>query len=313
MASPVIGRDREFAALLDCWATPSTSDSARTGPRVAVIQADAGLGKTTLVDAVINELNSQASRVLIGRARLHSPAPYDWLAAVLSAHATAPLPIPADARAWLAQLPDVPADRYAPAALLRLAVHAVRALTTGGPALIVAEDLHALDPASLSLLAELAGSPDLDALMVVSTRPPAQALSPDLTSRTLARLHASPGALRLRLRLRPLSVADVAAYLGDAPPGRAAVVHQQTGGNPYRLAELVADGLPEPPAPELTAREYEVLRCLAEGMSNKLIARALQISSRTVAVHVSNLLRKTGSASRTEAALWAVRNSTVSR
>ena len=57
---------------------------------------------------------------------------------------------------------------------------------------------------------------------------------------------------------------------------------------------------------DLTAREREVLSCLAEGMSNKQVARSLGISIRTVTVHVSNLLRKTRSASRTEAALWAV-------
>ncbi|MGH3747927.1 MAG: response regulator transcription factor, partial [Micromonosporaceae bacterium] len=61
------------------------------------------------------------------------------------------------------------------------------------------------------------------------------------------------------------------------------------------------------PGAELTARESQVLRCLASGMSNKQIARSLGISVRTVTVHVSNLLRKTGAASRTEAALWAVR------
>jgi len=58
--------------------------------------------------------------------------------------------------------------------------------------------------------------------------------------------------------------------------------------------------------PDLTAREREVIGHLAEGMSNKQIARVLGISVRTVTVHVSNLLRKTGAASRTEAALWAV-------
>jgi DNA-binding NarL/FixJ family response regulator len=63
---------------------------------------------------------------------------------------------------------------------------------------------------------------------------------------------------------------------------------------------------------ELTAREREVLGCLAEGMSNKQIASALGISVRTVTVHVSNLLRKTGSASRTEAALLAVRATAAS-
>ena len=68
---------------------------------------------------------------------------------------------------------------------------------------------------------------------------------------------------------------------------------------------------PDPAASELTAREIEVLCCLAEGMSNKQVARSLGISIRTVTVHVSNLLRKTRSASRTEAALWAVRHRLV--
>ena len=59
---------------------------------------------------------------------------------------------------------------------------------------------------------------------------------------------------------------------------------------------------------DLTAREIEVLGCLAAGMSNQQVASSLGISIRTVTVHVSNLLRKTRSASRTEAALWALRH-----
>ncbi|UWP84673.1 helix-turn-helix domain-containing protein [Dactylosporangium fulvum] len=59
---------------------------------------------------------------------------------------------------------------------------------------------------------------------------------------------------------------------------------------------------------DLTAREIEVLGCLAAGMTNQQVASSLGISIRTVTVHVSNLLRKTGAASRTEAALWAVRH-----
>ena len=62
------------------------------------------------------------------------------------------------------------------------------------------------------------------------------------------------------------------------------------------------------PGGELTAREREVLACLASGMSNRQVARSLGISVRTVGVHVSNLLRKTGTGSRTEAALWAVQH-----
>jgi DNA-binding NarL/FixJ family response regulator len=52
----------------------------------------------------------------------------------------------------------------------------------------------------------------------------------------------------------------------------------------------------------LTAREYDVLEQLALGRTDKQIAAALFISRKTVSVHVSNILRKTGASSRTEAA-----------
>jgi two-component system nitrate/nitrite response regulator NarL len=56
---------------------------------------------------------------------------------------------------------------------------------------------------------------------------------------------------------------------------------------------------------QLTEREQAVLQCLAAGMSNKLIARALNISEGTVKVHVKHLLRKLEFRSRVEAAVWA--------
>lgn len=59
---------------------------------------------------------------------------------------------------------------------------------------------------------------------------------------------------------------------------------------------------------ELTEREQEILRGLAEGKSNKLIARDLDIAEGTVKVHVKNLLRKLSFRSRVEAAVWAVEN-----
>ena len=57
----------------------------------------------------------------------------------------------------------------------------------------------------------------------------------------------------------------------------------------------------------LTAREAEVLRLLAEGMSNGQIAETLFISRKTVSVHVSHILAKLGVRSRTEAGAWAHR------
>ena len=55
----------------------------------------------------------------------------------------------------------------------------------------------------------------------------------------------------------------------------------------------------------LTDRELAVLRCVAGGQSNKVIARNLSITEGTVKVHVKHLLKKLGFRSRVEAAVWA--------
>lgn len=57
---------------------------------------------------------------------------------------------------------------------------------------------------------------------------------------------------------------------------------------------------------ELTPRELEILRHLAEGQSNKAIGRALDITDGTVKLHVKAILRKLGMRSRVEAAVAAV-------
>ncbi len=57
----------------------------------------------------------------------------------------------------------------------------------------------------------------------------------------------------------------------------------------------------------LTDRESEVLAMAAKGLSNKLIARALSLSDRTVQVHLSNIFGKLNVASRTEAVITALR------
>jgi DNA-binding NarL/FixJ family response regulator len=60
-------------------------------------------------------------------------------------------------------------------------------------------------------------------------------------------------------------------------------------------------------AARLTVRERDVLRLVAAGKPNKEIAADLVITERTARTHVSNILRKLGLASRTQAALWATR------
>ncbi len=61
----------------------------------------------------------------------------------------------------------------------------------------------------------------------------------------------------------------------------------------------------------LTKRESEVLKQLAQGLSNKEIAMALTISYETVKEHVQHILRKVGVSDRTQAAVWAVRKGLV--
>jgi DNA-binding NarL/FixJ family response regulator len=61
----------------------------------------------------------------------------------------------------------------------------------------------------------------------------------------------------------------------------------------------------EPPADQLTDRELEVLRLLGRGLSNRLIARKLDISEKTVKNHLSNIYFKIGATHRTQAALYA--------
>lgn len=75
------------------------------------------------------------------------------------------------------------------------------------------------------------------------------------------------------------------------------------------LAEHLRTGTLEDPESSvtqlLTKREFEVLCCIASGLSNREIADELQISDGTVKVHVKHLLKKLRFRSRVEAAVWA--------
>lgn len=78
------------------------------------------------------------------------------------------------------------------------------------------------------------------------------------------------------------------------------------------VTQVLASAIRKPQPPpantidSLTAREREILELIAQGLSNKLIARELDISDGTVKVHVKHLLKKLGLRSRVEAAVWMV-------
>ncbi len=99
---------------------------------------------------------------------------------------------------------------------------------------------------------------------------------------------------------------DILKLIDSAMHGRNAISPE--------LTSLLATALREESVVEqrnhatLTERETAILKCLAAGMSNKLIARELDIMESTVKVHIRNLLKKLKFRSRVEAAVWAVAN-----
>ncbi|MBW7886040.1 MAG: response regulator transcription factor, partial [Caldilineaceae bacterium] len=82
------------------------------------------------------------------------------------------------------------------------------------------------------------------------------------------------------------------------------VIDESVGADAAPLpTPMASDDLVEP----LSTRELDVLRQIAEGLSNKEIARALDISEHTVKFHVNAILGKLGAQSRTEAVVRATR------
>ena len=105
--------------------------------------------------------------------------------------------------------------------------------------------------------------------------------------------------------LKDMEPEEMERQLRQAALGRMVVSESLTA----LLAEALRNQRTAPATPDihsLTQREREILRELAGGLSNKLIARKLDISEGTVKVHVKHLLKKLNLRSRVEAAVWAV-------
>jgi DNA-binding NarL/FixJ family response regulator len=114
-------------------------------------------------------------------------------------------------------------------------------------------------------------------------------------------------------RQRILDAIDAGAVgylLKDAEPeelirGLEAAARGESPLAPKAAQALVAARAEQHTEPELTPREREVLALLADGLPNKLIARRLEISEKTVKAHLTNIFQRIGVTDRTQAALWA--------
>jgi DNA-binding NarL/FixJ family response regulator len=108
-------------------------------------------------------------------------------------------------------------------------------------------------------------------------------------------------------------LSDAGVEIADGPDGIDAVIEVSSAAPKPGAAyvrpgeDRLLESLPEP----LTARERQVLALLAEGLPNKGIAAALDISNQTVKFHVAAIIGKLGASNRTEAVRRAVRRGLV--
>jgi DNA-binding CsgD family transcriptional regulator len=120
---------------------------------------------------------------------------------------------------------------------------------------------------------------------------------------------AAPGPIRLALVIEDPALANrLAALLADVPGLRLVGANEAADAAvvPSTAVLPLADG--DVP---LTPRELEVLALLAEGASNKVIARRLGISVHTAKFHVASLLDKLDAVGRTDAVAHAARRGVI--
>ncbi len=284
--TPLVGRGEQLAMLLAAWGR------AREGPAAVVtVQGEAGSGKTRLLTQLADEARSGNSTVLAGRcteggAVAFAPftealRPYvtgsgaalpEWVVGELSRllpelepHAGPPEGEPQDARHRLFE------------AVAAAIGHAARQ----APVLLIVEDLHWGDPATLGMLAHAIRTlPSAPVLVVCSLRDEGAAGDPAL--------HTLLGDLRRERRLERVALAGLseqetgalaAAWMGaPASPELAAAVHRRTGGNPLFVEELVRHLVESQPGRSVEALVGAAGAEVPEGVRSLIDSRLARLS-----------------------------------
>jgi DNA-binding winged helix-turn-helix (wHTH) protein/predicted ATPase len=257
--APFVGRDAELAALAECWR------AARRGERQLVfVTAQAGVGKTALVDAFVEECQ-KGSQVLVGRGQcveqFGEGEAYLPLLDALSGlgrgvdghrvrevlRSTAPM--------WLLQLPrlvepdELEALRLRTVGassprMLRELADALEVITAERPLVLVCEDLHRSDRSTTEVLAYLGRRREPARLMVVGTYRPAEVFARAHPVRQVVRdlrAHGQCRFLPLELLSRPAVSSYVAERLAPRQPSEDLIsdLHQRTDGNALFVTTVV--------------------------------------------------------------------------
>ncbi len=191
--------------------------------------------------------------------------------------------------------------------MIRVLVAAASAVVRGGLEAVV-QAIDQLEFAGSAALGELSDEEEADVLLIASAsadeellRTCADSPCPALLLTDEPEIGMLSGNLRsvLRFDAKP---EEIGAALMAVSEGLVVLHPASLDRRPVVLTEL-----DEP----LTPRETEVLRMLAEGLSNKLIAYRLEISEHTVKFHMTQVLAKLRASSRTDAVMQGIRRGLV--
>ncbi len=196
----------------------------------------------------------------------------------------------------------------------KLVVEALRHVYAQDPHLCVVADAPAVDRSEISKLRPDVIVIDLDGL----TQPIEEAIDACESASPQSRICVLSAQARPRIMQRALS-AKAAAYVvkDTSPQMMIEIVHSIARGDYYadpRLAGAMLrrrSGRSNEPN-ELSSREFEIVRLIADGLSNREIGNRLSLSEKTVKNHVSHILAKLKVNARSGVAVYAVRNGIVS-
>jgi DNA-binding winged helix-turn-helix (wHTH) protein/tetratricopeptide (TPR) repeat protein len=263
----IVGRQDEMARLEHCFARAAAGER-----QVAFVTAEAGLGKTALIEAFARSVQARPDLLMARGQCVERYGPGEAYMPVLEAvgqlgrgrmRRGVVSHLARHAPTWLAQLPGLVAPAEA-AALARRTAGASRermlreladgldAIAHGRPVVLVLEDLHWSDESTIELLGALARRPTPARLLVLGTYRPEDVLPGGHALPAMVRDLARRGQA-VEISLPPLAETAVAAYLdhrfpgSGLPPGTAGAIHRRTDGHPLFLVALaehwVAHGL----------------------------------------------------------------------
>ena len=228
--SPFVGRSGELELLRSVW--QRAHEGVR--PQLALVVGEPGIGKTRLAARVASEVADGGGTVLYGGAAEGVASPMEPFLEALQGGQALPLDD-------LSPTDDEPAEKVR--ALFTLVEQSLVGHASTGPVLLVLDDLHWADRATMLLLGYVMRSPVGDRLLVLALfRERETAGSP--LAEGLAALRRECDVERLELAgLEPQEVEELVRADEDTSGAvpHAALIARRTGGNPYFVRELARD------------------------------------------------------------------------